>query len=181
MRNSCFFGLADQTTGLNGKDFASLNRCSQSAIVFLYRPQLSAEKKENSDEEKFFELLKLTDVSELKKYLKLHRLSPAQEYQLVVTLGMEMEDEALAERIICNYVRRFGLSLKAKQVLVDLHLDKALRALKSYEKQKADLSDLCEEDVSPAQKLQDGFNLLYNGDVADRGFYSVFWGEPLYA
>ena len=101
-----------------------------------------------------------TNVSALKKFLKERRLSESDEYQMVANLTMAFDDEEEAEKIICYYVRRYGLvSEKAKQVLADFDFKRALKVLKKLERpvEKEQTLDLCSEKISIAQKLRDGF------------------------
>lgn len=181
MRNISFLGLADQTTGLNGSFHVTDVACSESKVLFFCTIRDKKEKTDVMENEDFSELLKLQNVSKLKSYLKTHHLSESDEYQVMVTLGMDMEDEKEAEQIMCLYIRRHGLSLKAKQVLEALNFERALQVCKSYQAEQKDLLDLCEEKVSVHQKLQDGFSMLANDDVADRGIVHVFWGEAVSA
>jgi hypothetical protein len=148
--------------------------------LFLY---VNCEQKERVSVERseISELLKLTNVNRLKKYLRKYRLSESDEYQMVVILGMEMDDEDEAEKILCSYIRRFGLQTKAEQALSDLGFERALKELQAHKKGQDGLFDLCEENVPVMQKLQDGFNLMKDDDVADRGIFYVFWGEPIQA
>ena len=181
MKTNYFFGLADQTTSLNGNLHVTDVACSESKVLFFCTIRDKKEKTDVVENGDFSELLKLQNVSKLKNYLKSHHLSESDEYQVMVTLGMDMEDEKEAEQIMCLYIRRHGLSLKAKQVLEALNFERALQVCKSYQAEQKDLLDLCEENVSVHQKLQDGFRMLGSDDVADRGIVQMFWGEVVTA
>lgn len=108
----------------------------------------------------FSDLLKKEDVGQIKKYAYHHHLSASEEYQMIVTLTFAMENEAETEKIICGYIRRYGLSLKAKQALKDFGFEKALKVLEKLEPD--DVTDLCNEKISVMQKLTDGFRLMRN-------------------
>jgi len=175
-----FDGSNVRTSGFDTSLFAADAESSKSQMFFLYL-RGSQQEKNDAQHAELSGLLKLTDVAQLKSYLRKHHLSESDEYQLVVTLGMEMDDEKQAEQILCGYIRRFGLRDKAKQVLIDLNFECALRELQTHKKEQDDILDLCEENVPVTQKLQDGFNLMKDDDVADRGIHFIFWGEPVQA
>lgn len=124
-----------------------------------------------SNEEKagcfaFSSVLSCGDEKQIKKYFSSHRLSASEEYQMVVSLLM-YDDEQMAEKIIGRYIRCFGLrSVRARQVLADMGFKKALNLLSI--RQRADEYPL--QEPSQLQKLCDGFMLMADDDVADRGF-----------
>jgi hypothetical protein len=104
---------------------------------------------------KFFELLRKRDVMQIENHLKEQRLTASDEYQMIVYLATELEDESVAEKMICAYVRRQGLqSVRAKQVLKDLKFVKALRELPNED--DLDLS----VEISLQTKLSEGFMML---------------------
>lgn len=180
MKQYFFDGSKVRTSGFNTSLFSAEAENLKPQKLFLY---VNCEQKEKAGVERseISELLKLTNVNRLKKYLRKYRLSESDEYQMVVTLGMEMDDENEAEQILCGYIRRFGLQTKAKQALSDLGFERALKELQMHKKEQDDLLDLCEENVPLTQKLQDGFNLMKDDDVADRGIFYIFYGEPVQA
>lgn len=154
------------------------NVCSE--VVYFYLPKVKEAKEnerissENVKELTFYEMLNPICVKQLQKYLKTHRLSESEEYQLIVSLGMEMDDEQAAERIISGYIRRYGLrSVKARQVLKDLGFDEALSVLRVVTKS----DDIADDEPTIAEKLRDGFLMMKDDDVADRGFFITYWGE----
>jgi len=162
MRNITCFGLADQTTDFNRSLSRTTLKGSNDLVLFLYLKNTRSEKNSTMNVSEFSELLKLQNVSQLKNYLKAHRLSESDEYQMVVTLAMELDDEK-AEKIICGYIYRYGLcSQHSRQVLKDLDFKKALNILYAQDKKtKSDkVLDLCDEHISVHQKLRDGFEMM---------------------
>lgn len=106
----------------------------------------------------FFEVLKSKDVAKICAYWKKNRLLASDEYQMLVFLATELDDDDEAENIICNYVHRYGLnSLKSRQLLRDLRFDKALKALPKDEEWS-----LIDE-VSVSARINDGFRMLQSG------------------
>ena len=78
-------------------------------------------------------LFKLGNVKLLRKYFKKYVLSPLDEYQMVVTLAMDMKDEIEAEKLISYYIRRHGLHhLGAQNALLDMELFGCMRTLIKY-------------------------------------------------
>ena len=88
-------------------------------------------------------------------YCQKHRLIAADEYQVLVFFATEIEDDQEAERLISDYVYRYGVnSLKAKLLLRDLKFDKVVNATPE------DDEDSLEEEYSLNSKLSDGFMML---------------------
>lgn len=151
-----------------------------SEVVFIYLPKAKENeviKREEVKELTFYQLLKPCYLKQLKQYLKTRRLSESEEYQMIVFLGMELDDDEASEKIICDYIRCFGLlSFKARQVLKDLGFETALRVLSAKAKS---------EDVltvpTDGEKLCDGFLMLKDDDIADMGIFITYWGEPVQA
>lgn len=111
--------------------------------------------KEQAQHRQFSKLLQSKNVAKICQYWKKNRLLASDEYQMLVFLATELEDDDEAERLICSYVYRYGLnSLKSKQLLQDLRFDKALKALP-----KDDEWSLSNE-ISVHTKLYDGFMML---------------------
>ena len=80
-------------------------------------------------------LFKLGHAGLLKLYFKKYSLSMLEEYQMVVTLAMDMDDELEAEKLISYYIRRHGLyHLGAQNALLDLGLYGSMRTLIKYGK-----------------------------------------------
>ena len=127
-----YFCSADRTPDFNGSLLRAERDCSEKMVLFFYLKNTG--KNSVMEHSEFSDLLKLQNLSLFKSYLKTHRLNESDEYQMVVTLAMELEDEYEAEKIICGYIRRYGLcSLKSKQVLKDLGFKKALRIVSAQE------------------------------------------------
>ena len=156
MFNYYYLGLADQTADFKGSLCRTEPKRSDELVLFLYLKNTETEK--NS----------CVNLSKLKSLLKEHRLSESDEYQMVVTLAMDLEDEKEAEKIICGYIRRYGLSSwHARQALKDLGFKKALEIL--YAQDEANKSDepldLCEEPFSIEERLEDGFEMMRDDEI----------------
>jgi len=162
MKNILVLGLADQTAGLNLSLDSAVAENPKKDVLYFYLIGRKGNAVENLS---FSELLQKADIPLLKKYLKNHHLSASDEYQMVVTLGMEFEDEHLAEQIICSYIRRYGLSLKAREALNDLGLEQALKTLRSQHVETEEISDLCSGKISLHQRLTDGFEMLRDDEI----------------
>jgi hypothetical protein len=151
-----------------------------SEVVFIYLPKAKENeviKREEVKELTFYQLLKPCYLKHLKQYLKTHRLSESEAYQMIVFLGMEVDDERKAEKMICDYICRYGLqSQKARQALKDLGFETALKVLGA----KAQSDEACEE-PTVWEKLCDGFLMLKDDDIADVGIFITYWGEPVQA
>lgn len=150
MNNLICLGLADQTADFKGSLCRTEPKSSDEMVLFLYFKHTYAEK--NST----------VNRSKLKSLLNERRLSESDEYQMVVTLAMDLDDEE-AEKIICGYIRRYGLSsLHARQALKDLGFQKALKILyaQDLETKSDEPLDLCGEPYSIHQRLEDGFEMM---------------------
>lgn len=151
-----------------------------SEVVFIYLPKAKENeviKREEVKELTFYQLLKPCYLKQLKQYLKTHRLSESEAYQMIVFLGMELDDDEASEKIICDYIRRFGLlSCKARQALKDLGFETALKVLSARAKSDDVLSV-----PTDGEKLCDGFLMLKDDDIADMGIFITYWGEPVQA
>ena len=90
MKNIFVLGLADQTAGLNLSLDSAVAENPKKDVLYFYLIGRKGNAVENLS---FSELLQKADIPLLKKYLKNHHLSASDEYQMVVTLGMEFEDE----------------------------------------------------------------------------------------
>lgn len=167
MTNYYFLGLANQTADFNGSRIRTERLSSEEMVLFFYLKNTQKEKNSALMYSEFSDLLKLQNLSLLKSYLKTHRLSESDEYQMVVTLAMDLDEEK-AEKIICGYIRRYGLrSLKAKQVLKDLGFENALKILyaQDLETKSDEPLDLCEEPFSIHQRLEDGFEMMRDDEI----------------
>ena len=162
MRNISFLGLADQTAGFNLSLNSAVAENPKRDVLYFY----VIERRKNAVENlSFSELLQKAGIPSLRKYLKNHRLSESDEYQMVVALGMELEDEYLAEQIICSYIRRYGLCSKAKKALEDLGFKQALKTLKSQHVETEEIFDLCSGKISIHQRLKDGFEMMQDDEI----------------
>ena len=163
-----YFGLADQTTGFNANDCktAQAVKDAQKQILFVCPMCHFMQKKADNDEMSFSEMLKREDVAQIKRYIQSHRLNASEEYQMIVTLAMALDDDSIAEKIICGYVRRYGLtSFNAKQVLKSLGYEKTLKTLEKTACE--DEKETATTQVSLEEKLQDGFQLMHRDDAAE--------------
>jgi hypothetical protein len=155
MNNLVYLGLANQTADFNGSLCRTERESSEEMVLFLYLKNTHTEK--NST----------VNLSKLKGLLSEHRLSESDEYQMVVTLAMDLDDEK-AEKIICGYIRRYGLSSwHARQALKDLGFQKALKILyaQDLETKSDEPLDLCEEPFSIHQRLEDGFEMMRDDEI----------------
>lgn len=113
------------------------------------------QEKERAQHLEFLEILKSKDVVRVCGYCQKHRLIAADEYQVLVFFATEIEDDQESERLISDYVYRYGVnSLKAKLLLRDLKFDKVVNATPE------DDEDSLEEEYSLNSKLSDGFMML---------------------
>lgn len=163
MSYNCILGLADQTAGFNLSHDSAVAENPKRDVLYFYL--LKKERSIQPSELGFYELLKEEHASLLRRYLKQNRLSASDEYQLIVTLAMEWEDELLCEQIICSYIRRYGLCLKAKKALEDLGFEQALKTLKSQHLETEKIFDLCNGKISIHQKLKDGFEMMQDDEI----------------
>ena len=163
-----YFGLADQTIGFNANDCntAQAVKDAQKQILFVCPMRHFMKKKADVEEMSFLEMLKREDVAQIKRYIQSHRLSASEEYQMIVTLAMALDDDSMAEKIICGYIRRYGLtSFNAKQVLKSLGYEKTLETLKKAARKDEEEETMMQ--VSAEKKLQDGFQLMHRDDAAE--------------
>ena len=112
------------------------------------------QEKERAQHLEFLEILKSKDVVRVCRYYQKHRLIAADEYQMLVFFATEIEDDQEAERLISDYVYRYGVnSLQVKVLLRDLKFDRVV-------KETPDDEDSLEEEYSLDSKLSDGFMML---------------------
>ena len=169
MDNYYFLGLADQTTGFNANDCmtAQAVKDAQKQILFVCPKRNFMQEETVDGEMSFSEMLKREDVVQIKRYIQSHRLDACEEYQMIVTLAMALDDDSIAEKIICGYIRRYGLtSFNAKQVLKSLGYEKTLETLKKAAR-RDDEDEETMMQVSVEKKLQDGFQLMHRDDAAE--------------
>ena len=180
MLNTSFCNGSKHQQGVVVPSVAERDVKNSSEVVLVYLPKAKVDEVENSHKVKeltFYEMLKPCYLKQLKQYLKTHRLSESEAYQMIVFVGMEVDDEREAEKIICGYIYRYGLtSQKARQALKDLGFEEALKVLRA----KAKSDDVLEEPTM-WEKLCDGFLMLKDDDIADVGIFITYWGEPVQA
>lgn len=167
MMSNFYLGLADQTAGFNANArTAFAEEGTPKKVLFVCpRRNFMQETAEDVSEISFSEMLKQENVAQIKRYVQTHRLNPSEEYQMIVTLAMAVDDDSIAEKIICGYIRRFGLSsCHGKEVLESLGYEKALETLKKAAKED---DETAFEQASVEEKLQDGFHLMHHEDAAD--------------
>lgn len=113
------------------------------------------QEKERAQHLEFLEILKSKDVVRVCMYCQKHRLIAADEYQVLVFFATEIEDDQEAERLISDYVYRYGVnSFRAKMLLKNLRFDKGIDAVTEDEE------DGLGEEPSLYTKLSDGFMML---------------------
>ena len=180
MSNTVFFNGSKHQEGGFVPSELKRDVKESSEVVFIYLPKAKENeviKRENVKELTFYQMLKPCYLKQLKQYLKTHRLSESEEYQAVVFLGMEVDDERKAEKMICDYICCYGLqSQKARQALKDLGFETALKVLSA----RAKSEDVVTEPTD-GEKLCDGFLMLKDDDIADMGIFITYWGEPVQA
>jgi len=156
MPEEYFFEGSDiRTSELNDDlemEFAEESSKPRNFLQYLFDKQ---KEKEHEQHLRFFQLLKSKNVAEIQEYLKRQRLTLSDEYQMIVFLVMELDEEDVAERIICAYVRRYGLQTqRAKQLLWDLRLESALKVL------PRETDVILYDKTSTDDRLSDGFMML---------------------
>lgn len=136
------------------------------------REKISSEQKQHSA---FFRsLLNTAKINQLRNYLNHHYLSTSDEYQLIVFLGMDITDEKLAERILCNYIHLHGLSSdKSVQLLKDLGFLSALQIWRNMQ----EIDDDTDNDPTGLEKLYDGLKGFGDEDVLNGNFWNIYQSE----
>lgn len=119
-------------------------------------------------------LLKSSDWTKLKKYLKNNSLNYSDEYQLITWLVTEVDDTDEVEKIVSCYIKYHGLrSNAAKELLKNLEFHEALKVLHAIQKEQEAEE---EHQYSDFDRLCDGFMMFKDDD--ERFFISSYFDEP---